>query len=174
MVKIKLSNKTAYSIIAVVALVLLAFGISALTPGVAPNPGHVLDNIAPPSGCAANEYLRWNGIQWDCVGNSNVQTRVTGNCLGRVITAINQDGSVSCEDDDVGSGGTSYTLNPTVYSSNKINPSINLGIHKFCFLTESRNTDNNAQWGCEIIEASGSWTLNSYGTEQTCVARCVD
>ena len=61
------SNRLSYTIIAVVALILLGAGVYALTAGVAPDPGHTLDSISAPSGCEANTFLKWTGSTWQCV-----------------------------------------------------------------------------------------------------------
>jgi hypothetical protein len=88
--------------------------------------------ITPPSGCTANQQLRWSGTGWVCVtgqGASSIslgsgllgslannlltlntdptylQERVTGTCpSGNAIAAINQAGGVSCQ--TVSGGGT--------------------------------------------------------------------
>ncbi len=47
------------------------FIVNALTPGVAPNPGHLITELAPPTGCADGQVLQFideiNG--WGCVDN---------------------------------------------------------------------------------------------------------
>src|SRR3989344_1007655 len=50
--------------ILVVAGVLIGY---AMTAGVAPNPGHVIDNVSAPAGCQANQILQWTGSSWTCI-----------------------------------------------------------------------------------------------------------
>lgn len=53
-----------------IGLSALVVGVYALTPGVAPNPGHTLDTVAPPAGCVAGRILKWDGASWTCVAES--------------------------------------------------------------------------------------------------------
>jgi hypothetical protein len=62
----KVSNRLSYTIIAVVVLMLVSAGVYALTAGTAPNPGHTLDNVAPPSSCYDNAFLKWTGTGFGC------------------------------------------------------------------------------------------------------------
>jgi hypothetical protein len=64
--RIDVSNRLSYTIIAVVALILVSAGVYALTAGTAPNPGHTLDNVASPSSCSDNTFLKWTGTGWSC------------------------------------------------------------------------------------------------------------
>jgi len=64
-IQINISNKTFYTFVAIIILVVLAVVVYAQ---VTPNPGHPVSQIAPPSGCAAGEivFLGSEG-EWDCV-----------------------------------------------------------------------------------------------------------
>ena len=61
-----LSNRAFYTLVTIGILVVLAAGIYALTPGVAPNPGHLITEVAPPSGCSSGQFLQFNGTTWNC------------------------------------------------------------------------------------------------------------
>ena len=68
-IEVNLEKRYAYLIIGLLILVFGFFVVNALTPGVAPNPGHIIDNVAPPSECADGQVLQFtdsvNG--WGCV-----------------------------------------------------------------------------------------------------------
>ena len=54
----------------IAGLLILSIGIFvayALTPGVAPNPGHLISEVAPPADCEVGQVLQWDGSNWDCV-----------------------------------------------------------------------------------------------------------
>ena len=64
---INMSNKSFYSFIAfgVIGLFVAGFFIvNALTPGIAPNPGHLITQVAPPAGCGSGQVLGWSGSSW--------------------------------------------------------------------------------------------------------------
>lgn len=61
-----LSNKLSYTLVAIVIVLIIGVGVYALTPGVAPNPGHSISEVAPPSPCTANQNLQWSGTDWVC------------------------------------------------------------------------------------------------------------
>ncbi len=67
-IEINISNKIFYSIVLVLAIILLGVGVYAITPGVAPNPGHLISEVAPPSGCASG-ILYFTGSSWYCTTN---------------------------------------------------------------------------------------------------------
>ena len=69
-----MSNKSFYSFIAfgVIGLFVAGFFIvNALTPGIAPNPGHLISQVAPPAGCGSGQVLGWSGSSWGCVDMSS-------------------------------------------------------------------------------------------------------
>jgi len=65
-IKINLTNRWLYTLIAIGILAIIGVGVYALTPGVAPNPGHSANDMAPPSPCAANQFLKFDGTNWVC------------------------------------------------------------------------------------------------------------
>jgi hypothetical protein len=64
--RFNISNKLAYTLIVIALIVGLGIGVLALSPGVAPNPGHTIDVVAPPSDCSAGQVLTWSGSSWSC------------------------------------------------------------------------------------------------------------
>lgn len=64
--KINFTNRWLYTFIAIGILAIIGIGVYALSPGVAPNPGHLITDVAPPSGCSANQFLQWTGAAWTC------------------------------------------------------------------------------------------------------------
>ena len=61
------SDRVFYSLIAILILVIIGVGVYALTPGTAPNPGHLISETSPPSNCGINQLLQWTGSDWICV-----------------------------------------------------------------------------------------------------------
>lgn len=59
-------NRLGYTLIVILFIVLLGIGVYALTPGVAPNPGHTLATIAPPSPCTSGQVITWDGVNLVC------------------------------------------------------------------------------------------------------------
>ncbi|MCK4649857.1 shufflon system plasmid conjugative transfer pilus tip adhesin PilV [Candidatus Pacearchaeota archaeon] len=82
-VQVNLSNKLFYVFIVIGLVVLSTVAVYALTPGVAPNPGHLITQVAPPSGCSDGQVLGWSGSGWSCVdagvGESSVWTKTGTN-----------------------------------------------------------------------------------------------
>ena len=64
--KFKISNRILYTFIILGIIAILTFGAYALTGGVAPNPGHLITDIAPPSGCSSGQFLEFSGGTWIC------------------------------------------------------------------------------------------------------------
>jgi hypothetical protein len=69
---INIEKRYAYAIIGLLVLSAGIFIVNALTPGVAPNPGHLIDSVAPPSGCGDGQVLQFIDITngWGCVDMS--------------------------------------------------------------------------------------------------------
>ena len=64
---VNIKKRYAYAIIGLLVLAVGFFVVNALTPGVAPNPGHLITQVAPPAGCSAGQVLGWSGSSWGCV-----------------------------------------------------------------------------------------------------------
>jgi len=64
--KKSMSKKSFYSLIALGVIFLFA-GVLALTPGVAPDNGHTMNLVSPPSPCSAGQVIQWEGTSWSCV-----------------------------------------------------------------------------------------------------------
>ncbi|MFH1311027.1 MAG: hypothetical protein ABIH65_01325 [Nanoarchaeota archaeon] len=71
----KISNRLSYTIISLVALILVAVIVYAIVP----NPGHPISAIEEPSGCVAGQVLTWTGSVWSC---ASVSGGGTGNISG--------------------------------------------------------------------------------------------
>ena len=59
-------NKILYAFIILGILIVLTISAYALVPGVAPNPGHVITQVAPPSPCVTGQFIKWTGSTWVC------------------------------------------------------------------------------------------------------------
>lgn len=83
-INIHLTNRWLYTLIAIGILAIIGVGVYALSPGVAPNPGHSISDVAPPSGCTANQVLQWTGSSWTCANQTQV-TSLSGVIMGAFI-----------------------------------------------------------------------------------------
>jgi hypothetical protein len=71
---LKFSNRLSYTIIAIIALALVAVGVYAsVGAGTTPDPGHNIQSIGAPSGCLVGQYLQYvndqrciSGPCWIC------------------------------------------------------------------------------------------------------------
>jgi hypothetical protein len=82
---INLSNRTFYTLVVIGLVVLFGVGVYAtLSPGSTPNPGHNIQDIGPPTGCANGQVLQFvnETIGWACTSAGGVDTRCDeeGNC----------------------------------------------------------------------------------------------
>lgn len=70
MVKIEISNRAVYSLLAILIIILAGISVYAVTavpsPSAHPNPGHSTDELGVPAGCGAGDFFYWDGTQWDC------------------------------------------------------------------------------------------------------------
>jgi len=66
---INFSKRWLYTFIVIGILTIICVGVYALIPGVAPDPGHLIDNVAPPSGCGDGQVLQFvdESTGWGCV-----------------------------------------------------------------------------------------------------------
>ena len=60
--QINLTNRWLYTLIVFFSLVVIGVFVYA----VAPNPGHDITQIAQPSECSTNQFLKWTGSSWTC------------------------------------------------------------------------------------------------------------
>ncbi|HTZ41900.1 MAG TPA: hypothetical protein VMC07_01685 [Candidatus Omnitrophota bacterium] len=79
------NNRLLYSLIALGMIIVAGIGVYAFTlstAGVKPNPGHWINETAPPTGCTAGQVLQWKGDSsgnggWACVAQSSVTKGTT-------------------------------------------------------------------------------------------------
>jgi hypothetical protein len=80
--RLKFSNRLSYTIIAIIALALVAVGVYAsVGAGTTPDPGHNIQSIGAPSGCLVGQYLQYvndqrciSGPCWICANVSSVSS----------------------------------------------------------------------------------------------------
>jgi len=82
---LNLSNRLYYTLILIGILIVGGWIVWALTPGVAPNPGHTLTEVAPPAGCSNNQVLQWNATSgsWVCASDmtdTDTKCDISGTC----------------------------------------------------------------------------------------------
>jgi len=70
-IQINFTNRFLYTFVAFIFILIIGVAVYALTPGVAPNPGHLFDEFAPPTGCGTNQVLQWDGTNWVCTDLSS-------------------------------------------------------------------------------------------------------
>jgi len=77
-IQINFTNRAIYTLITFSIFLLIGISVFALTPGVAPNPGHLIEEIAPPLNCEINQVLQWDGSIWTCTDFSSGDFTPTG------------------------------------------------------------------------------------------------
>jgi len=85
-VTINLEKKYAYVIIGLLILATGILVVNALVPGVAPNPGHLISEVAPPNSCANGQILQFidETTGWGCVEivtDTNCYVSGYGDCV---------------------------------------------------------------------------------------------
>jgi hypothetical protein len=60
--QINLTNRWLYTLIVFFSLIVIGVFVYAQIP----NPGHDITRIEQPSGCGANQFLKWTGSSWTC------------------------------------------------------------------------------------------------------------
>ena len=158
-IKVNVEKKYFLGIIGTLLIIVGIFVAYAIvTPGTAPNPGHISDEIAPPVGCIARQFLSFNGTSWICANNS-------------VVSPANPN-----------EFGASYSYSPgTLASETLIGDEVTW---KACFLTSVQHSGGGSGDNyCKIAVLrsgpnTGKWALRAYssgsGTSQVCYARCIN
>lgn len=95
--RFNISNKLFYTIVFVIALVLIGVGVYAYGTSSPTTFGHSTNEIAAPSGCSSGQVLSWTGSSWTCT-----DTGVSGL---EVVTLDTCNGEVSCPSGKVVVGG---------------------------------------------------------------------
>lgn len=76
-IKIDISYGFAYFLMFLLVLTIFSLGVYALTPGTAPNPGHLISEVSPISSCSANQFLKFDGTNWVCSAITESDPTVT-------------------------------------------------------------------------------------------------
>jgi hypothetical protein len=104
-------NRWFYVLIIFGVLVAVVIRVYALAPGVIPNPGHNISEVSIPSGCVANQFLKYDGTKWVCASVCPSGTHLINNTYSNgVEDTYGSWGPVSCPGTDTCDGSTSaYT-----------------------------------------------------------------
>jgi len=108
MVMINIEKRHLYLLFAVLIFLLGVGFVFSMTAGVAPNPGHTLNDISAPPECSAGQILSWTGSDWNCIDRGitcrwvdmrmittkpNGEKCASGNAIAYITLAdANQDG----------------------------------------------------------------------------------
>ena len=158
-----ISNRLSYPLIAFVALVLMAAGVYSLTAGVAPNPGHTLNEVAPPSPCLVGQTLNWTGSAWTCVTENFLPGLSSGRYFGGKFYPV---GTVfTCNPGGINftvtvtSNGFTSRCYATDVNGNPELPPVNYdsGTQNGLFASVSWGTNIQSQW-CVI--GSPTWVMD--------------
>ncbi len=112
-IQINFSNRWLYTFMALGILAIISVGVYALTPGVTPNPGHLVSEMAPPSPCTANQVLQFDGTNWKC-NDAAHSCDVSGNCSQLCtgtdcVTNLKYQALYTINSGCSGSGGITFT-----------------------------------------------------------------
>ena len=61
-----IEKRYVYVIVALLVLVAGLLIVNATIPGQTPNPGHPVTDLGVPTGCTANQFLKFDGTNWVC------------------------------------------------------------------------------------------------------------
>jgi len=85
--QINFTDKWFYTFVVVISLIVIGVFVYA----VAPNPGHDITQIAEPSGCSADQFLKWTGSSWTCEAiTSSVETDPVWTAASTNVAFINK------------------------------------------------------------------------------------
>jgi len=70
-INVNFTNRFLYTFVTLIFILIIGIGVFAITPGIAPNPGHLIGEFAPPVSCNINSVLQWDGTNWVCTNLSS-------------------------------------------------------------------------------------------------------
>lgn len=127
-VNINFSNRWLYTLIIIGIILVISVGVYAanflLTPGTAPNPGHLISQTSPPSGCTAGQVLQWTGTAngdggWTCASTGSTLTKNITVPFYQIIPYCSGAGTVTqnanCNSASAGTCGTYPNLGTYYY-----------------------------------------------------------
>jgi hypothetical protein len=131
-IKINLSNRLLYTILAIGILLIVGVGIYAISPGETPDPGHNIQTIGPPEGCEGGQFLMWQGSEWICANAAgldyNWEYTSWGTCSEACATGT-QTRNVWCETNDGQTVDDSYCEPPKPATQQSCNTQACTGTH---------------------------------------------
>lgn len=204
MKKSSISKRTVYSLILVVAVIILFAGAYAFNSGGPPiNFGHTTGEISPPAGCTAGYALKWDGGKFICNQIYSLESG-QGGYLVKFLNQNELDKSNIYETStgNVGIGTTTprskLDVSGNVVATGKIciNQGVcvgaggNLVITGDYYVTEQFTPQNLGQHtlcyprktnveeisggGCKVYKAGSDWYVSGPSGTENCVALCVD
>ena len=91
-----------------IGLSALVVSVYALIPGVAPNPGHTMESVAPPASCTAGQILKWSDPNGICTAESGAPILSAMGWERRSQTVSSSGGGISCSAGKRVMGGGCY------------------------------------------------------------------
>jgi len=148
-IKINLTNRWLYTLIAIGVLVIASVGIYALTPGIKPNPGHLASEMAPPSPCSSGQFLKFDGTNWVCGSDTDTDYCAGGTCPG----SLNVQGPLTA------SGGkiVVYQLSPGCIGTS----TILLTTSPTCYTIKGCGGNSNVYYACNGNCGTSSFCTNT-------------
>jgi hypothetical protein len=150
-IKINLSNRWLYTFIVVGILAIIGVGVLALTPGIAPNPGHLISELAPPSPCTAGQVLSFDGANWKCTTPASV-------CPSGTIIHYSDNGG----DFFSGTSLTGDTRTAPPASDDTCNGDINTFGSPGCSMLETRARSSCKDWWKKILSSAPNDFIYQY------------
>jgi len=131
--QINLTNRGVYTLIVLGILSLIGVSVLALQPGVAPNPGHLLSEVSPPSPCTSGQVIGWDGTNLVCVDTAQgggitgvgaianfIPLWISGTSLGNSVISQDASGNVGLAGNLEVDGDVTIPYTQTLYDTNTL------------------------------------------------------